>query len=93
MVTPYKDPSLSLMLMIGVRLMLNDPEEYTDPFSFKPERFIPENGKRLPMDPEKVAFGFGRRYVYDSGLSIHLLELRVDFALEDMSRTIWYVDI
>ena len=48
-------------------LMLHDPTLYPDPDEFKPERFLPtdENGnpKKVQMDPRKIAFGFGRRYV------------------------------
>jgi len=41
--------------------MLRDPLEYPDPSAFKPERFLPASGERMPRDPSKVAFGFGRR--------------------------------
>ncbi|KAI0078416.1 cytochrome P450 [Panus rudis PR-1116 ss-1] len=42
--------------------MLHDPEEYPDPYEFKPERFI-KVGKLDPnvRDPTTIAFGFGRR--------------------------------
>ncbi|KAI0078411.1 cytochrome P450 [Panus rudis PR-1116 ss-1] len=42
--------------------MLHDPEDYPDPFEFKPERFI-KDGKIDPSvrDPSTIAFGFGRR--------------------------------
>ena len=40
--------------------MLHDPEVYSDPFEFKPERFLGESPER---DPRDICFGFGRRYV------------------------------
>jgi len=41
--------------------MLQDPQEYPDPGVFMPERFLPGPGERMPRDPSKIAFGFGRR--------------------------------
>ena len=41
--------------------MSRDPDEYPDPNTFKPERFLPGPGKRIPRHPEEIAFGFGRR--------------------------------
>ncbi|KLO06514.1 CyP450 monooxygenase [Schizopora paradoxa] len=41
--------------------MMNNPVEFSEPKSFKPERFLPDTGKTLPLDPSKVVFGFGRR--------------------------------
>ena len=41
-----------------LRLLMHDPEVYTDPYTFKPERFLGDNPER---DPDKVTFGFGRR--------------------------------
>jgi len=41
---------------------MNDPVEYPDPFTFKPERFIPGKGSKVPRDPVSGgALGFGRR--------------------------------
>ena len=45
------------------RAMSRDPDEYPDPNTFKPERFLPGPGKRIPRHPEEIAFGFGRRSV------------------------------
>lgn len=42
--------------------MSHDPENYHDPFTFKPERFLEENGRKPELDPRTIAFGFGRRY-------------------------------
>jgi cytochrome P450 len=41
---------------------MRDEEMYPDPDSFKPERFINDDGT-LNDDSVPYAFGFGRRYV------------------------------
>ena len=48
------------------RAMLHDEEVYPDPSSFRPERFLDENGQinRELRHPGEMAFGFGRRYVF-----------------------------
>jgi len=46
--------------------MLHDETEYPEPFAFLPERWILKDGQKEPRDPEKVAFGFGRRCVLTS---------------------------
>ncbi|KAJ3503676.1 hypothetical protein NLJ89_g8327 [Agrocybe chaxingu] len=38
--------------------MAHDPKVYSDPFTFKPERFL---GSHPEPDPREVCFGFGRR--------------------------------
>ena len=53
-----KDKSSDTKLSRGV---FNDSEEYPDPSEFKPERFLPNEKGRMPLDPVKAAFGFGRR--------------------------------
>ena len=40
--------------------MTHDETVYTDPFAFKPERFLDVNGK-LNEDSRILAYGFGRR--------------------------------
>lgn len=45
------------------RAISRDPIEYTDPDTFDPERFLPKEGRRVPRDPGKFVFGFGRRRV------------------------------
>jgi cytochrome P450 len=42
--------------------MLHDEEEYPDPESFKPERFINDD-KNVSRNPADIIFGFGRRFV------------------------------
>ena len=57
----YAAPLRPEILLTANRGMLHDEEEYPDPLEFRPERFLPEEGKKIPMDPSKIAFGFGRR--------------------------------
>ncbi|KZS94053.1 cytochrome P450 [Sistotremastrum niveocremeum HHB9708] len=40
--------------------ILHDPEQYSHPEEFYPEHFLVPSEKQ-PLDPEDVAFGFGRR--------------------------------
>ncbi|KAJ3552901.1 hypothetical protein NM688_g3906 [Phlebia brevispora] len=40
----------------------HDPEVYSDPMAFKPERFLSTDGKAPEQDPRAFCFGFGRRY-------------------------------
>ncbi|THH14168.1 hypothetical protein EW146_g6132 [Bondarzewia mesenterica] len=47
-------------IIINAWAMLHNPEEYEDPESFKPERFLNEDGT-LNNDEVQPAFGFGRR--------------------------------
>ena len=46
------------MVLANVWAMLRDPELYTDPMEFKPERWLAANH---PVLPQNIAFGFGRR--------------------------------
>jgi len=41
-------------------MMAHDPKVYSDPFTFKPERFL---GPTPEQDPREYVFGFGRRCV------------------------------
>lgn len=44
------------------RGMMHDPTVYTNPFQFKPERFLSvEQGGLSEPDPIPTVFGFGRR--------------------------------
>ena len=45
--------------------MLHNEADYPDPTSFNPERYL-KNGQLDPSvrDPELMAFGFGRRYLF-----------------------------
>jgi cytochrome P450 len=42
--------------------MTHDESVYPEPFVFKPERFLDENGV-LNDDDRILAYGFGRRYL------------------------------
>ncbi|GAB1208188.1 hypothetical protein APSETT445_006929 [Aspergillus pseudonomiae] len=39
----------------------HDPTVYSDPMSFKPERFLSTDGHTPERDPHSLVFGFGRR--------------------------------
>lgn len=55
------------MLLIDLfRQMTHDPEEYKDPFTFNPGRFLGENGQAIERDPYSMVFGFGRRCIANS---------------------------
>lgn len=41
--------------------MLHDPAVYTEPHTFRPERFIAQEGKPAEPNPRLCFFGFGRR--------------------------------
>jgi cytochrome P450 len=46
------------LVITNIWQMSHDPNVYSDPFSFKPERFL---GSQREQDPRDVCFGFGRR--------------------------------
>ncbi|KAG2104686.1 cytochrome P450 [Suillus discolor] len=56
----YYIPKGSLVLP-NIWFMLNDPQTYTNPSQFNPERFLAKDGNEPEMDPRTVCFGFGRR--------------------------------
>ena len=64
----YSRSHVDLMFLIS-RQMLHDPEVYSDPTTFRPERFL---GPKPEPDPRQICFGFGRRY----GASSHLFKVR-----------------
>jgi Cytochrome P450 len=54
-----------LVVLMYIRAMLHDETEYPEPFAFLPERWILGDGGKEPRHPAKVAFGFGRRCVFN----------------------------
>ncbi|KAF9531077.1 cytochrome P450 [Crepidotus variabilis] len=46
------------IVISNVWKMLHDPQVYSNPFVFRPERFL---GPQPEPDPREIAFGFGRR--------------------------------
>ncbi|KAG1878398.1 cytochrome P450 [Suillus tomentosus] len=56
----YYIPKGSLILP-NIWFMLNDPQTYTNPSEFNPERFLAKDGKEPEADPRRACFGFGRR--------------------------------
>ena len=43
--------------------MCHDPSRYHDPFEFRPERFLSNDGREPEPDPKRLIFGFARRYI------------------------------
>ncbi|KAG1872931.1 cytochrome P450 [Suillus subalutaceus] len=56
----YHIPKGSLVIP-NIWFMLNDPQTYTNPSQFNPERFLDNNGKDPEPEPRTICFGFGRR--------------------------------
>lgn len=54
----------NLLLDYYSRGILHDTAVYPDPMAFKPERYFSSDGalEFSSNDPEKYAFGYGRRY-------------------------------
>lgn len=76
--------------------MLHNPEDYPEPESFKPERYLDSDGNIDPriLDPTRMAFGFGRRYIEFSVFFTHISSssqaeaLLLVFVLADISPSI-----
>ncbi|PLB45030.1 flavonoid 3-hydroxylase [Aspergillus steynii IBT 23096] len=56
----YRIPKGAIMIP-NIWGFMHDPAIYADPMTFKPERFLSENGHTPERDPNLFAFGFGRR--------------------------------
>ncbi|KAK1216681.1 hypothetical protein PQX77_020694 [Marasmius sp. AFHP31] len=58
--------------MTSLRVTRHTKSVYPEPFSFKPERFLTPDGKLNPdvQDPTRAFFGFGKRYVGITSLTI-----------------------
>ncbi|KAG1892813.1 cytochrome P450 [Suillus subluteus] len=49
------------IIIANLWFMLHNPETYSNPSQFNPERFLVNNGKKLETEPRTICFGFGRR--------------------------------
>ncbi|KIP09976.1 hypothetical protein PHLGIDRAFT_66583 [Phlebiopsis gigantea 11061_1 CR5-6] len=49
------------LLLVNIWHILRDPDVYPEPLTFKPERFLLQDGKIPERDPRSAVFGFGRR--------------------------------
>jgi cytochrome P450 len=58
------------------RAIFHDPERYSEPGAFKPERFL-KNGEvdKSILDPLDIAFGFGRRICPGRQIAMEMLKL------------------
>lgn len=50
-----------LIYHLYCRAMTHDPQTYSDPDVFKPERFLAVGGHIPELDPRMAVFGFSRR--------------------------------
>ena len=60
----YEGSRLLSVLIFLIRSILHNPKTYDNPMEYRPDRFL-KDGKLNPdvVDPDSVAFGFGRRLV------------------------------
>ncbi|KAI9001296.1 cytochrome P450 [Trametes punicea] len=49
------------LVIANVWKILHDPQTYSDPTRFNPDRFIPSDSVEAERDPRDFCFGFGRR--------------------------------
>jgi len=49
------------LILVNMKEILNDPENYEEPSVFKPERFLGDWEAQGILDPRTVTFGYGRR--------------------------------
>ncbi|PCH41344.1 cytochrome P450 [Wolfiporia cocos MD-104 SS10] len=49
------------IIIPNVWKFLHDPDVYTNPSEFNPDRFIPTSNREAEPEPRQYAFGFGRR--------------------------------
>jgi len=49
------------ILIRNVWKMFHDPDTYSNPSEFNPERYLPGDGKESEQDPRDLAFGLGKR--------------------------------
>ncbi|XP_020242651.1 isoflavone 3'-hydroxylase-like [Asparagus officinalis] len=61
------------MLIPNVYAVYQDPEHWTDPTSFKPERFLDAEEKMKDLETVYFPFGIGRRNCPGSGLAMRVI--------------------
>lgn len=49
------------LIIANIWQMAHDPEVYSDPMTFNPDRFLQRGDKEPEPDPRELSFGFGRR--------------------------------
>ncbi|KAF7333187.1 Cytochrome P450 [Mycena venus] len=66
--TYYRDGELDPLLIprnsliiANIWKMAHDPERYSNPLVFDPNRFIPTDSRAAEQDPARICFGYGRR--------------------------------
>ena len=71
MVSPFSSLIVDLcQLSSPPRAMLRDENDYPDPESFKPERYLKNGLPDLSVrDPSTIVFGFGRRWVFSASFA------------------------
>ncbi|KAM5368098.1 hypothetical protein ACJZ2D_009702 [Fusarium nematophilum] len=69
------------MLLPNVWYFTHDPTVYTEPMTFKPERFLTTESHIPETDPHKFVFGFGRRICPGRVLADQALFLNISQSL------------
>ncbi len=64
-----------VMLLASAYLVHHDPDIYPDPYAFRPERFLEQEGGHAPGTYTWIPFGGGRRRCL--GASFALMEMRI----------------
>ncbi|KAF7366222.1 Cytochrome P450 [Mycena venus] len=49
------------LIIANIWKMAHDPERYSNPLVFDPNRFIPTDSRAAEQDPARICFGYGRR--------------------------------
>ncbi|KAB8223737.1 cytochrome P450 [Aspergillus novoparasiticus] len=80
MLEGYRIPKGAAILS-NIWAFTHDPNEYHDPMTFKPERFLGDNGHTPERDPHLISFGFGRRICPGRNLADSNLWLAIARAL------------
>ncbi|KAF9263040.1 cytochrome P450 [Marasmius fiardii PR-910] len=76
---PAGDATRPIFLQLAV---LHDESIYgPDTTSFNPDRFMKQDGKDLPLNPELLAFGFGRRICPGRYFAINTVWLTITYLL------------